>query len=105
MTAISARRDRLLGLDRQGLSISRFTGSWAAGATTASRRMPTAGTAGRARRPNLPNVALAAVAKGYRALKFDPFGTAWKVLDPADADAAVEIVAAGARGRRGRKSA
>ena len=39
-------------------------------------------------------MALAAVAKGYRALKFDPFGTAWKVLDPADADAAVEIVAA-----------
>ena len=31
-------------------------------------------------------LALAAVAKGYRALKFDPFGTAWKVLDRAEAD-------------------
>ena len=40
------------------------------------------------------HLAVAAVAKGYRALKFDPFGTAWKVLEPADADAAVEIVAA-----------
>jgi galactonate dehydratase len=39
-------------------------------------------------------MALAAVAKGYRALKFDPFGTAWKVLEPADADAAIAIVAA-----------
>ena len=34
------------------------------------------------------------VARGYRALKFDPFGTAWKVLSPEQADAAVEIVAA-----------
>jgi galactonate dehydratase len=38
--------------------------------------------------------AVAAVAKGYRALKFDPFGTAWKMLDPGHADAAVDIVAA-----------
>jgi len=38
--------------------------------------------------------ALAAVARGYRALKFDPFGTAWKVLDPEGAAAAVEVVAA-----------
>ena len=41
-------------------------------------------------------LALAAVAKGYRALKFDPFGTAWKVLDLAEADAAVDIVGGGA---------
>ena len=32
--------------------------------------------------------------RGYRALKFDPFGTAWKVLEPAEAEAAVAIVAA-----------
>jgi galactonate dehydratase len=38
--------------------------------------------------------ALVAVDKGYRALKFDPFGTAWKTLEPADADAAIDIVAA-----------
>jgi galactonate dehydratase len=31
---------------------------------------------------------------GYRALKFDPFGTAWKYLPPAEMDAAVAIVAA-----------
>jgi galactonate dehydratase len=36
----------------------------------------------------------AAVERGYRALKFDPFGTAWKTLDAEDADLAVEIVAA-----------
>src|SRR5947209_6400030 len=34
------------------------------------------------------------VARGYRALKFDPFGTAWKDLTPEEAEAAVERVAA-----------
>jgi galactonate dehydratase len=38
--------------------------------------------------------ARAAVARGYRALKFDPFGTAWKVLVPEEVDAVVEVVAA-----------
>ncbi len=35
-----------------------------------------------------------AVARGYQALKFDPFGTAWKDLSPEEGDAAVERVAA-----------
>ncbi len=35
-----------------------------------------------------------ALERGYRALKFDPFGTAWKSLEPAEADLAVETVAA-----------
>jgi galactonate dehydratase len=34
------------------------------------------------------------VARGYRALKFDPFGTAWKDLSRAESEAAVECVAA-----------
>jgi galactonate dehydratase len=34
------------------------------------------------------------VARGYRAMKFDPFGTAWKTLSAEQADAAVAIVAA-----------
>jgi len=34
-----------------------------------------------------------AVARGYRALKFDPFGTAWKELTPDEEQAAVEAVA------------
>jgi galactonate dehydratase len=34
------------------------------------------------------------VDRGYRALKFDPFGTAWKRPSSAEADHAVEIVAA-----------
>jgi galactonate dehydratase len=38
--------------------------------------------------------ARAAVARGYRALKFDPFGTAWKELTPEEGEAAVETVAA-----------
>src|SRR5438128_2284151 len=38
--------------------------------------------------------ARAAVARGYRALKFDPFGDAWKELSPDESDAAVERVAA-----------
>ena len=35
-----------------------------------------------------------AVERGYRALKFDPLGTAWKSLEPGAADLAVETVAA-----------
>jgi len=35
-----------------------------------------------------------AVARGYRALKFDPFGTAWKHLTPEESATAVDIVAA-----------
>ena len=31
--------------------------------------------------------------RGYRALKFDPFGTAWKSLDPEEAELAIETVA------------
>jgi galactonate dehydratase len=34
------------------------------------------------------------VARGYRALKFDPFGTAWKTLTPEQSEAAVAAVAA-----------
>ena len=34
-----------------------------------------------------------AVSRGYGALKFDPFGTAWKELTQAESDMAVEIVA------------
>ncbi|QIG47752.1 mandelate racemase/muconate lactonizing enzyme family protein [Nordella sp. HKS 07] len=34
------------------------------------------------------------VARGYRALKFDPFTTAWKILDDEEADAAHAVVAA-----------
>jgi galactonate dehydratase len=50
---------------------------------------------GGARSPaEFARMALDAVAKGYRALKFDPFATAWKVLDQQESDAAVDIVAA-----------
>src|SRR5436309_5629556 len=35
-----------------------------------------------------------AVARGYRALKFDPFATAWKDLSPQEAEAALDIVRA-----------
>jgi galactonate dehydratase len=35
-----------------------------------------------------------AVAKGYGALKFDPFGTAWKDMSPEEAEAAIDLVAA-----------
>ena len=38
--------------------------------------------------------ACAAVARGYRALKFDPFGVAWKDLSAEESEAAVERVAA-----------
>jgi galactonate dehydratase len=38
--------------------------------------------------------ARSAVARGYRGLKFDPFGTAWKVLDREAAEAAEAVVAA-----------
>src|SRR4051812_31151355 len=38
--------------------------------------------------------ALAALARGYRALKFDPFGTAWKDMPREEAELAIERVAA-----------
>jgi galactonate dehydratase len=38
--------------------------------------------------------ARAAVTRGYRALKFDPFGTAWKEMTAEESDAAIERVAA-----------
>src|SRR5712692_8548757 len=38
--------------------------------------------------------ACTAVARGYGALKFDPFGTAWKELTPEEREAAVDRVAA-----------
>ncbi len=38
--------------------------------------------------------ALVAVERGYRALKFDPFGTAWKEMTPEESQAAIDIVAA-----------
>src|SRR5438309_3834115 len=38
--------------------------------------------------------ARAAVARGYRALKFDPFGTAWKVLATEEVAAVIDVVAA-----------
>jgi galactonate dehydratase len=34
------------------------------------------------------------VRRGYRALKFDPFGTAWKIMKPEEIEAAVQRVAA-----------
>jgi galactonate dehydratase len=34
------------------------------------------------------------VRRGYQALKFDPFGTAWKEMSAAESDAVVEVVAA-----------
>jgi galactonate dehydratase len=44
--------------------------------------------------PEYAEKARAVVARGYRGLKFDPFGTAWKELSREHADAAVDIVAA-----------
>ena len=43
--------------------------------------------------PEYAEQARAAVGRGYRALKFDPFGVAWKDMDDAQADAAEEMVA------------
>jgi galactonate dehydratase len=49
---------------------------------------------GGARTPNeYAEKAKEAVEYGYRALKFDPFGTAWKDLEPEQSEEAVELVA------------
>jgi galactonate dehydratase len=68
---------RLLG-GRYHERIPAYANGWYGGARTPAE------FAERARR---------AVARGYRALKFDPFGTAWKVLTAEEADAAAAIVA------------
>ena len=56
--------------------------------------MPTAGTATRRRRPSMPSGAREVVARGYRALKFDPFGTAWQELSAEEMDGGRARVAA-----------
>ena len=43
---------------------------------------------------NFYEKAKAVVAKGYTALKFDPFGTAWRAVDREDFQLALEIIAA-----------
>lgn len=61
------------------------------------RRIPAYanGWYGGARSPKeYAGLAKEAVARGHRALKFDPFGTAWKDMDPHEVEAAVELVAA-----------
>lgn len=68
---------RLLG-GRCHATIPAYANGWYGGASTPAEY------AERAR---------SAVARGYRALKFDPFGTAWKVLDREVAEAAEAIVA------------
>ena len=69
---------RLLG-GRYHRTIPAYANGWYGGASTPGEY------AERARE---------AAARGYRALKFDPFGTAWKDLAPEEAEAAVERVAA-----------
>jgi galactonate dehydratase len=69
---------RLLG-GRCQSRLPAYANGWYGGATTP------AGYAERARD---------AVARGYRGLKFDPFGVAWKELAREQAEAAVDIVAA-----------
>ena len=69
---------RLLG-GRCHARIPAYANGWYGGARTP------ADYAGRARE---------AVARGYRALKFDPFGTAWKTLSPEDVEVVVDMVAA-----------
>ena len=46
--------------------------------------------------------ARAVVALGYRALKLDPFGAAWRTLDRPEEDLSIDIVARGPGGRRTR---
>jgi galactonate dehydratase len=69
---------KLLG-GRCHKSIPAYANGWYGGAATPSE---------------FAERACAAVAGGYRALKFDPFGTAWKELTPEEREAAVDRVAA-----------
>ena len=42
----------------------------------------------------IADAARATAGRGYRALKFDPFGAAWRVQDRVEEDRSIEIVAA-----------
>src|SRR5205823_6341767 len=69
---------RLLG-GRCHKSIAAYANGWYGGANSPAEYAERAGEV---------------VGHGYRALKFDPFGVAWKDLSRAEVEAAVEIVAA-----------
>jgi len=69
---------KLLG-GRCHASIPAYANGWYGGASTAGE---------------FAERACAAVARGYQALKFDPFGTAWKELTPEESEAAIDRVAA-----------
>ena len=69
-------RGRLLGHSRQDRSACRSTSCSAAASATACSATPTAGTAPSARRRPSSRRRRAVLAKGFKAFKLDPFGTA-----------------------------
>src|SRR5262245_42650608 len=68
---------RLLGGRRHG-SLPAYANGWYGGAKTPG---------------DYAERARDVVARGYQAMKFDPFGTAWKEMSAEEIDAAVDIVA------------
>ena len=88
------RRDRPLGLDRQGV---RPAGLSPAGRTmprTYRARTPTAGMAGRERRPNLPSGRETPSSEDIARSSSTRLERPGKLLTPSEADLAVETVAA-----------
>ena len=93
MTAISGIEIAMLGPDRQG---HRPAGLPAAGRPlprpAAGLRQRLVRRRGHAR--GLRRARARVVASGYRGMKFDPFGTAWKRLSAEEMERAIAIVAA-----------
>ena len=56
--------------------------------------MQTAGTADRARRRSFFEKAKGVAARGYTALKFDPFGSTWRTMSRNDFDLSLDIITA-----------
>ena len=72
-------RDRLLGHHRQGRPAARST-ICSAAATTSPAGLRQRLVPGRARRSRSPSARRGRDGQGYKALKFDPFGAAWRTM-------------------------
>ena len=104
MTRRGRHRGRLLGHHRQGRSAGRSTTLLGGRLRDRVRAYANGWYRGERTPETFAERRAEVVARGYKALKFDPFGAAWRIQDPVEEDLSIDIVARRARGGRARTS-